>query len=87
MENIKKLIYDGDTKEAIRQLDSLIAKNQSSDEAWFLRGNAYRKEGDMRQALNSYLKAIELNPDSPAHEAHNMLMKILDYYNKDTYNP
>lgn len=42
--------------------------------------------GDIRQALNNYLMAIELNPDSPAQTAYNAQIKILDFYNKDMYN-
>lgn len=87
MERIKQLIYDGNTEEAIRLLDQFIAEQEEHDEAWYLRGNAYRKRGDMRQALNNYLRAMELNPESPARQAHDMLIQILDYYNKDTYNP
>lgn len=87
MEEIRQWIYDGRTEEAIRRLDQLIADGVGNDEVWYLRGNAYRKRGDMRQALNSYLRAMELNPESPARQAHDMLIQILDYYNKDTYNP
>ena len=45
METIKQLITDGKTDEAIRLLDEYIEKNTSSDEAYYLRGNAYRKKG------------------------------------------
>ena len=37
-------------------------------------------------ALNNYLEAIERNPDSPAVHARQMLMDILEFYNKDMYN-
>ena len=53
---------------------------------WFLKGNAYRKLGETRLALNSYLEAIAINPDSPAQSAYNMMIQILDFYNKDMYN-
>lgn len=87
MEAIKKLIYEGNTQEAIRLLDEYIEIHPTADEAWYLRGNAYRKEENNRQALNNYLKAMELNPESPAVGAHAMLMKILNYNNKEIYNP
>ena len=74
METIKQLITDGKTDEAIRLLDEYIEKNTSSDEAYYLRGNAYRKKGDIRQALNNYLTAMELNSDSPAQIAHDQLI-------------
>ena len=77
METIRQLINDNKTDEALHLLD---------DEAYYLRGNVYRKMGDIRQALNNYLMAIELNPDSPAQTAYNAQIKILDFYNKDMYN-
>lgn len=86
MDTIKQLIYEGRTDEAISLLDEYIKKNSSSDEAYYLRGNAYRKKSDYRQALNNYLTAMELNPDSPARQAHDALISILNFYNKDMYN-
>ena len=86
METIRQLINDNKTEEALRLLDEYIKKNASDDEAFYLRGNVYRKMGDIRQALNNYLTAIELNPDSPAQTAYNAQIKILDFYNKDMFN-
>ena len=48
--------------------------------------HAYRKMGDWQQALNNYLEAIERNPESPAVSARDMIMNILNFYNKDMYN-
>jgi cytochrome c-type biogenesis protein CcmH/NrfG len=87
METIKQLIYEGKPDKAIALLDDYIKEHPADDEAWCLRGNAYRKKEDFQQALNNYLQAIELNPDSPAVQAHSMLMKILEYHNKDMLNP
>lgn len=86
MDTIKQLINENRTDEALRLLDEYIKKNTSDDEAYYLRGNVFRKMGDVRQALNNYLTAIELNPDSPAQIAYNAQIKILDFYNKDMYN-
>ena len=87
MEEIRKLISEGKTSEAIRLLSEHITTCPDSDEAYFLRGNAYRKEANYREALNNYLSAMELNPDSPACQAHDMLMKIMEFYHRDLYNP
>lgn len=86
MDTIKQLIYEGRTDEAICLLDEYIKKSSSSDEAYYLRGNAYRKKGNFQQALNNYLTAMELNPDSPARQAHDALINILNFYHKDMYN-
>ncbi|MCR5078064.1 MAG: tetratricopeptide repeat protein [Prevotella sp.] len=56
-------------------------------EEYFQLGNECRKKGDWQHALNNYMEAIELNPDSPAVEAKEMLENILNFYNKDAYNP
>ena len=50
-------------------------------------GNAARKRGQWHEAINNYIQAIDLDPDSPAVEAKRMLDDILDYYCKDMYNP
>ena len=55
--------------------------------ALYLRGNAYRQQGNVRMALNSYLESMELDPDGPAAEAYRHIQELLDFYNKDYYNP
>ena len=55
--------------------------------AYYLRGNANRQNGNVRMALNSYLESMELDPDGPAAEAYRHIQELLDYYNKDYYNP
>lgn len=54
---------------------------------YYKRGNDYRKQGNWQEALNNYLEAIALDPDSPAVEAKKMVENILGYYCKDMYNP
>lgn len=83
---IKALIEEGKTGEAIAQLDELIEVSAPSDHLYYLRGNAYRKQSDWPSAINNYLKAIEINPDSPAGEAYRIAVDIQNFYNKDMYN-
>lgn len=54
---------------------------------YYLQGNEYRRQGNWQQALNCYLESIALDPQSPAVEAKQMLDDILNFYNKDAYNP
>lgn len=86
MEEIRELLRENRIEEALRKLDAILEKEPASDEAFYLRGNAYRKLGNFQMALNNYLSAMELNPDSPARQAHDMLMEILDFYYKEMYN-
>ena len=60
---------------------------QTKSDELYERGNAFRKQGNWQEAINCYIEAIELNPDSPAVEAKVMLDDILNFYNKDAYNP
>ena len=56
-------------------------------EEYYRLGNEFRKKGDWQQALNNYMEAIALDPESPAVEAKKMLEDILEFYHKDAYNP
>ena len=56
------------------------------DELFYLLGNAWRKKGSWQMAMNNYLEAVHLNPDSPAQQALEIANEILAFYNKDMYN-
>lgn len=87
LKDIKAEIQNGNTKEAIKQLNLLIESGQDETAyAYYLLGNAYRKQGNWQQAMNHYQEAISLDPDSPAKDARNMIVDILDFYNKDMFN-
>lgn len=87
LSEIVALIEDGKLDEAIGQLDKAIGRNAEDDQLYFLRGKAYQKVGNWQEALQNYLEAMHLNPDSPASEAYKMAQEILEFYNKDSYNP
>ena len=76
IDNLKELINQGDVDTAIKQLDQLLQDNsveKEKDTLYYLRGNAYRKKGDWKRALDNYQYAIEINPDSPAVQARKMV--------------
>ena len=84
---VKGLIKEGSLDKAISLLSEYIQSDTTNDdEPFYLLGNAYRKQGNWQQALNNYLEAMERNPGSPAVQAHQMMMDILNFYNKDMYN-
>lgn len=56
-------------------------------EEYYLKGNEYRKRSLWHEAINCYIEAIKLDPDSPAVEAKQMLDDIMAFYCKDMYNP
>ncbi len=84
---IKKLINQGNIEQSLQKLDELLHSDfDLKEEAYYLRGKAYCKLGNWQQALNNYRCAIELNAESPAGPAYEMVMKILNFYNKEMYN-
>jgi tetratricopeptide (TPR) repeat protein len=56
-------------------------------EEYYCQGNAFRQQGQWHEAINCYIKAAELDPESPAVEAKRMLDDIMAFYCKDMYNP
>ena len=58
-----------------------------SAEEYYQLGNESRKRGLWHEAINNYIQAIALDPDSPAVEAKRMLDDIMAFYCKDMYNP
>ena len=87
LQQIKREIDDGNLDTAISQLNRLLTQNSdNADYIYYLLGNAFRKQGNWQGALNNYQEAIAINPDSPAAEAHKMVMDILEFYNKDMFN-
>ena len=54
---------------------------------YYRKGNEFRKQGNWQEALNCYMEAIAITPESPAAEAKKMVENILNYYCKDLYNP
>ncbi|MCQ2238768.1 MAG: tetratricopeptide repeat protein [Bacteroidaceae bacterium] len=81
------LLNKGEIDNAIQFLElSIKESNNPKDDLYYLLGNAYRKKGNWQYAINNYLEAIAINPNSPAKQAYEMAMSILNFYNKDMYN-
>lgn len=87
LQEIKARIQQMNAPEAIVLLTAYIAEHPDSDEALTLRGMKYFGNNQRALAINDYLEAIRINPDSRARLALKTANEILDYYNKDLYNP
>lgn len=74
-------------EEAVEALTEYIAAHPDSDEALTLRGRQYWALGKQGAAITDYLDAIKINPDSPSRHYIKVAYEILNYYNKDLYNP
>ncbi|MDR1985283.1 MAG: tetratricopeptide repeat protein [Prevotellaceae bacterium] len=77
----------GDFENSLIVLNEYIAQNPVDDNAYYLRGNIYRKMNLFGDALNDFHKALELNPQSQAAVAIEILNEILAYRNTDLLNP
>lgn len=91
IQEIKQMLSRSEGQEALEAANEIVQDTSASREtlanAYYLRGNAYRQQGNVRMALNSYLESMELDPDGPAAEAYRHIQELLDFYNKDYYNP
>ena len=91
IQEIKDMLSRSEGQEALEAANEIVENKGVSREtlanAYYLRGNAYRQQGNVRLALNSYLESMELDPDGPAAEAYRHVQELLDFYNKDYYNP
>lgn len=91
IDDIRQLIAEERVDEAITAAGEVIGDAGASVHeramAYYLRGNAYRKFNDLKQAMNSYLESMELEPDGPAAMAYSHAQEVMAFYCKDLYNP
>ena len=73
--------------EAIERITAYLAENPKDTDALTLRGMKHFGNGQRALAINDYLAALEIDPDCNARLALQSANDILDYYNKDLYNP
>lgn len=74
-------------EEAITRLDQYLTEHPDDDNALTIRGMKHWSCGNRALAINDYLAAIKINPQSKSVQALKATNEILDYYNKDLYNP
>ena len=86
-EELKDKIRELNGEEAVRFLTDYIAQHPEDDGAYTLRGMKFWGMQKRSAAINDYLAAIRINPESRAVQALKATNEILDYYNKDLYNP
>ena len=84
---IKKEIDEGHPNVAISLIEQQLQRHESDARLHYLRGCAYMKKSDWKSALDSLLRSEQLDSNSPAAEARQMLSDILNFYYKDMYNP
>lgn len=76
-----------DAAEDIAALNELILKNPNDEDALIRRGRIYWGLGLRSEAINDYLAAQRINPNGKGKELLKATYEILNFYNKDLYNP
>lgn len=87
---IEKLITAADTDAAEREARVLLAEAatpRAKAEALYLLGRVEWKRGSRGAAMSRYNEAVALDPESEAAVALEQAAEIMDFYNKDLYNP
>lgn len=74
-------------KEAIVQLSIYIETHPQDEEGFVERGRKHWALNHRKEAINDYLHALEINPQSRARMLLDYAYSILDFYNKDLLNP
>ncbi|MCM1006115.1 MAG: tetratricopeptide repeat protein [Prevotella sp.] len=74
-------------EQAVADYTALIQAAPENDEPYVERGLMYWKLGKRAEAINDYNEAIRLNPNSRAVQVKSATYDILDFYNKDLFNP
>ncbi|MBO5747670.1 MAG: hypothetical protein II308_09515 [Muribaculaceae bacterium] len=88
LEEIRDMLSKGCRPvDAIAELDLLVAAEPDNEPAILERGMLHWGCGNRALAINDFHAAIALNPESLARQALQNANDILDYYNKDLYNP
>ena len=84
----EKLLQENKVDQAIEEIEAWRSNGGKMDDyLYYLLGNAWRKKGNWQMAINNYLEATRMNPDSPAAGALEIANNILSFYHKDLYNP
>ena len=76
-----------DVAARLQSLSELIASDAGDEAALIERGRLYWALGKRSYAINDYLAAQKINPDGAAKQLLKATYEILDFYNKDLYNP
>ena len=83
---VDKIIDEGRYDDALALLDGVLNEVADSD-LFYRRGRLLWKLGRKTDAMSDYGRAVEIDPQSPAAAALDMAREVMNFYNKDMYNP
>lgn len=71
----------------IATLSACISGGKASADTYFRRGRLFWKLDRKGDAISDYEQAIALDPECGAAEALRLSREVMNFYNKDLYNP
>lgn len=87
-ESVMKELTAAETPErGVEILTEILKSEPYNENAYVMRGRLWWKLNKRAYAINDYLAAKRLNPDGKGAQMLKATYDILDYYNKDLYNP
>ncbi|MDE6021999.1 MAG: tetratricopeptide repeat protein [Muribaculaceae bacterium] len=84
---MEKINTSEDALARLRLLSDRLAKGSEDEEALIERGRIYWALGKRSEAINDYLAARRINPDGKAVQLLKATYDILNFFDKDLYNP
>lgn len=87
--DIRKMIASGNYDDAAAAIDALICSGdpEAEAEAYYLRGRMAWKLGKKGDAISNYAAAVDLTGHAEAAVALEQAREIMNFFNKDLYNP
>lgn len=83
--NLEILLANNDWNLFFDEINRTLDAEKQNDELYLLRGKAYYKLGNWQQAIENFMKAQDINPQSPAKHMLQLTKSILEYHNVDIY--
>lgn len=87
IKKISHIINNNNINNSIVELSKLIDEDGSCWQAYMERGKLYWREGKVKSALNDYIIADNLNPNSTPGELIKHTLEIIQFRNNDILNP
>lgn len=81
------LASEGRVEEAVAMLGDMAASCPDRDDIFFCRGKLLWKLGRRAEATSDYIRAVAINPESPAARALEMARDVESFFNPDIFNP
>lgn len=83
----KELIIRLFNQNKLDESKEILSKYPNDAWALYMLGRIAWKNGDKAEAISCYTNAADIDPNSEAAVALDQTRQIMDFYNKDLYNP